>query len=246
MLFGELRELQRRGQEFIREADGLMLKLELQKDALSLPFRCPEYSEVLVSLIHQSVTKFRSIPNVSTLAYLDVLKDAIKRSDEYQGVQRRPPRWFIEENSNAETYLETLRDSEITRKTRVFVVDDEDIPAMEEDIASSVMDRYWELTGPDTETYWIPLTQLRRFFPDMDEPRDSAVYDHSLLIEYDSYKHLLSFDVLADATSDRRVEIFRVLGLQDRHDHHRGPFMRLEPCGAATNKNCGQVPSTME
>ncbi len=229
LLFGELRELQSGVQKFMKDADELTLKLELQKDILSLPLQCPRYGEVLVSLIRQSAAKFHAIPNVSALAYLDVLKNAITHSDEYQGVQRRPPRWFLEEHRNGETYLETLRDSEITRKTRIFVIDDEDIPAMEEDIASSVMGRYWELTGADTETYWIPLTHLRRFVPGMDEPRDCAVYDRCLFIEYDSDTHLLSFDVLADAPSDRRVEIFRVLGLQGRHDHHRGPFIRLEP-----------------
>jgi hypothetical protein len=227
LLFGALREQLTHSRRLIADADALTFKLKLQQDALQLPLRCPRHAQVITLLISQSLEQYRLIPNVSVLEYLSTLRKAIEHSNRYQGVQRKPIRWFLD--GPRETYLETLRDSHIMHKTRIFVLDDEDLPTMKEDMTSSAIHRYWELTGEGTETYWISLTELLGNFPGMHAPKDCAVYDGGLFIEYDSEQHLLTFDALADGTSDVRMDIFRRLVQQDRYDHHRGPFTRIEP-----------------
>jgi hypothetical protein len=186
---------------------------------------CPKHNEVLATLIRRSAKQYRLIPRVSKLDYLAVLGEAIKHSQEYQGVQRKPARWFLEGEGTG--YLETLRDSQVSQKTRLFIIDDEDVPLMEEDIASNVLEQYWQLTGTDVATFWISIGEVKAAFPQVSIPRDSALYDQRLAIEYDADQHLLTFDVLPEQPSGPRIGIFRQLDIQRKTNH--GPFHPLLP-----------------
>jgi hypothetical protein len=213
-IFGVLREQVSASQSFIVDAEALALKLELQGDPLDMLTRCPRHGQALTSLIRKSAGQYRLIAQVSKLEYLDLLKEAINHSELYQGVQRKPINWFL--GNDAESYLETLRDSRIDKKTRLFVIDPNDVKAMEEDLASDVL-----------ETFWITSAELRTSFPRIHTPRDCAIYDRQLLIEYDSIQKLLSFDVLPDSAGHQRTEVFRQLALQVQQVHPIGPFRRI-------------------
>jgi hypothetical protein len=226
-MFGAFQSQIARGKEFAEDIERLTLKLELQEDALQMLLDCPSHGEVLSHLIHRSAQQYRSIPHVSRLDYLAVLREAIEHSHQYQGVQRKPARWFLEKDGP--TYLEALRDSPVKQKTRLFIIDDDDVSTMEEDLGSEVIERYWELTGRDVTTFWISVADFRRAFPRLQVPGDSALYDQSLAIEYDPQQHLLFFDVLAAHSNVPRLEIFRQLRLQLSNDNHGGPFTALSP-----------------
>jgi hypothetical protein len=231
-MFGALQEQISRGKQFASDVEQLSLKLELQEDALQMLLDCPKHNEVLASLIRCSAERYRLIPRVAKLDYLAILSEAINHSREYQGVQRKPARWFLE--GDGPTYLETLRDSQVRQKTRLFIINDDEVPLMEEDIASDVIERYWQLTGSDVATYWISVENIKKAFPQVPIPRDSAFYDQSLAIEYDSDQHLLHFDVLAEEPNGPGVEIFRLLDLQrTNNNHHSGPFRLLLPSDGA-------------
>lgn len=226
-MFGALQEQIGRGRQFSNDVERLTLKLELQEDALQMLLDCPKHSEVLAALIRRSAEQYRLIPYVTKLDYLAILGEAINHSQEYQGVQRKPARWFLE--GDGPTYLETLRDSRVGQKTRLFIIDDDEVRLMEEDIASDVIEHYWQLTGPDVATYWISVGKITTTFPQLSIPKDSALYDQRLAIEYDTEQHLLYFDVLAEQPSGPRVEIFRLLDLQRTNNHQGGPFRPLLP-----------------
>lgn len=226
-MFGALQEQIGRGRQFAVDIERLTLKLELQEDALQMLLDCPKQGEVLSTLIRRSAEQYRLIPHVTKLDYLAVLGEAINHSQEYQGVQRKPARWFLE--GDGPTYLETLRDSQVREKTRLFIIDDGDVSRMEEDIASDVMKQYWQLTGPDVGTYWISVGNMEAAFPQLSIPKDSALYDQRLAIEYDSDQHLLYFDVLDEQATGARAEVFRLLDLQRSNNHQGGPFHPLQP-----------------
>jgi hypothetical protein len=92
--------------------------------------------------------------------------------------------------------LEALREKPMTTKTRLVLVDDDDLEAMQQDLADpAVMEYYWQHTG-SVETYWMSVGDFRFTFPGRDVPRDLALYDRQLLVAYDESKLILRFDVV--------------------------------------------------
>jgi hypothetical protein len=95
-------------------------------------------------------------------------------------------------------------------KSRLFVIDDQLVGKMEEDLADpTLLTFYWEHTG-EVSSYWITESDFRRNYPSLSIPRDFALYDHMLLITYDEEKQILNFDVVDPDTSPE-AQIFRTL-----------------------------------
>jgi hypothetical protein len=173
----------------------LTRKITYQDRALTMLIDAPRHNEALTELIKASINdNFRSIPDVGVAAYLRVLSLAINHAERYEGIQRNPFRWY--RDTDAGYYLDALREKTMIAKTRLVLVDDDDVEAMQQDVADpAVMEYYWEHTG-NVETYWMTVSGFRMTFPGRDVPRDLALYDRQLLIAYDESKLILKFDVV--------------------------------------------------
>jgi hypothetical protein len=118
----------------------------------------------------------------------------INHAERYEGLQRNPFPWY--RDTDAGYYLEALREKPMTTKTRLVLVDDDDLEAMQQDLADpAVMEYYWQHTG-SVETYWMSVGDFRFTFPGRDVPRDLALHDRQLLVAYDESKLILRFDVV--------------------------------------------------
>jgi len=182
----------------------LTRRMTYQDRALTMLLDVPRHNEVLTELIKASMNdNFRNIPDVGVAAYLRVLGLAVSHSERYEGIQRNPFRWY--RDTDAGHYLDCLRDKPMSIKTRLVLVDDDDVEALEKDLASpEVMEYYWRHTG-NVATYWMSVSDFRNAFPGRDVPRDSALYDRQLLIAYDESRQLLKFDVLEDGNDMGRL-----------------------------------------
>jgi hypothetical protein len=116
--------------------------LDYQGHALNMLLRCRRHGDVLSIMLSDSIREqYRYIAFVNETRYLAYLVKAIKHSNHYQGVQRRPVRWFAEQNGDY--YLKTLRDQRMSHKTRLFLIDGEDAVQMEEDLANPELMNYY-------------------------------------------------------------------------------------------------------
>jgi len=178
-----------------KSVERLTRRITYQDRALTMLIDAPRHNEALSELIKASINdKFRSIPDIGVAAYLRVLSLAINHAERYEGIQRNPFRWY--RDADAGYYLEALREKPMTTKTRLVLVDDDDLEAMEQDLADpAVMEYYWQHTG-SVETYWMSVSDFRFTFPGRDVPRDLALYDRQLLVAYDESKLILRFDVV--------------------------------------------------
>ena len=178
-----------------QSVERLTRKITYQDRALTMLIDAPRHNEALTELIKASINdNFRSIPDVGVAAYLRVLSLAINHAERYEGIQRNPFRWY--RDTDAGYYLDALREKSMIAKTRLVLVDDDDVEAMQQDLADpAVMEYYWEHTG-NVETYWMTVSGFRMTFPGRDVPRDLALYDRQLLIAYDESKLILKFDVV--------------------------------------------------
>jgi len=181
--------------EMQQTVERLTRKITYQDRALSMLIDAPRHNEALSALIKASINdNFRSIPDIGVAAYLRVLSLAINHAERYEGIQRNPFRWY--KDTHAGYYLDALREKPMTAKTRLVLIDDDDLEAMKQDLADpAVMEYYWQHTG-NVETYWMTVSDFRLTFPGRDVPRDLALYDRQLLIAYDESKLILKFDVV--------------------------------------------------
>lgn len=193
----------------MRQFEALADKLDYQEQALNMLLRAPRHGEALSELLSDSIREsFRNIAFVDENRYLHHLAKAIEHSDGYEGVQRRPVRWFQQEG--AARYLSRLSDRRMRSKIRVFLIDDKDADDMRADLGDAeTMGFYWQHTGADVRTFWITEQDFRRSFRGVQLPDDFGLYDQQLLIVYDPEKEVVTFDLL-DATS-REHRIFAKL-----------------------------------
>jgi hypothetical protein len=70
-------------------------------------------------------------------------------------------------------------------KTRIFVIDNADVPAMEEDLRNAEL--------------------LRQQFPGQRIPDDFALFDRALLIAYDIERQVLTFNLLKESSRERQI-----------------------------------------
>ncbi|GAA3631480.1 hypothetical protein [Microlunatus ginsengisoli] len=184
--------------EMQHKVELLTRRLTYADEALTMLSAAPRHNEALTALIKASLSdSFRSIPYVGVPAYLTLLGMAISHADSYEGTHRTTFRWFFEREAGH--YLNGLRDKAMSVKTRLVLIDDDDLDVMREDLANpEVMGYYWRHTG-DTETFWMTVSEFRRAFPRRDVPRDLALYDRELWVAYDEPNQTLSFDVVPAA-----------------------------------------------
>jgi len=206
-----LRELNAATLSSLRDIDSLQNtvksltnKINYQDDALSMLTSCPRHNAVLTALIRASMRdNFRNVPYVGEAEYLQFLHQAIEHSNGYQGIQRKPLGWF--RDMGASTYLASLRERRMAYKTRIFVIDDEDLPEMEHDLADpDLLDYYWRHTG-DVDSFWISVSNFKRHCPRIRVPDDFGLYDGSLLIVYDTERQVLTFNLLDESDVERQI-----------------------------------------
>ncbi|XUL89197.1 hypothetical protein ACQ86D_23255 [Streptomyces galilaeus] len=174
--------------------EALTAKIKFQDQALGMLLESPRHNDVLTSLIKASLAdNFRNVPFVGIPEYLDYLKHAIEHADGYEGVQRKPLRWY--RDTGAGSYLYDLKRRHMSYKTRLFIISSEDLLHMQEDLQDlDVLGYYWGHTG-DVKSYWMTVEEFRGNFPRISVPSDLALYDRQLTISYDERSQILSFDV---------------------------------------------------
>jgi hypothetical protein len=191
------------------------------------------FGRVFWSLAKDSLMKARWIASVTENQYLNYLSLALAASKRYQGIQRKPMRWF-RGTTGATDYLGKLREQKMASKVRIFVIDDDDVESMRKDIADPVLLKfYWEQTGPDVVTWWISAHELSRLNADVVD--DCALYDGHLFIQYDGAMQTLFFDLKdghGDAEIDRTGKIFKALDEQIQVGRLE-PFQLILPPGDA-------------
>jgi hypothetical protein len=194
--------------------EALTTKITYQDEALSMLIECPRHNDALTALIKASMSEnFRNIPLVGVPRYLDLLGRAIDHSDRYEGIQRKPFRWYKE--TGAGSYLTDLRDRPMRLKLRLVLVDVSDLDDMREDLEDEeVMRYYWNHTG-DVQTYWMTVSEFREHFPQRRVPSDMALYDRQLWFAYDERNQMLTFDVLSEEATD--CKLFDAVSNMARH-----------------------------
>ncbi len=210
-----------------KSVDRLTRKITYQDRALTMLIDAPRHNEALSELIKASINdNFRSIPDVGVAAYLRLLSLAINHSDSYQGIQRNPFRWY--KDTQAGYYLDALREKTMVAKTRLVLIDDDDLGEMKQDLANpEVMEYYWRHTG-DVETYWMTVGEFRMTFPGRDVPRDLALYDRQLLVAYDESRLILRFDVVR-----READVCRLFDdVMEMISRHTPTLKRVELASA--------------
>ncbi len=213
----------------LERLDERTLILRIQKKPLDMLLSTTKHKNTVRNLIDDSLTKrFRDLPFVNKNQYLRYLVSAISESRKYEGVQRRPVHWFNSGDDNGPaSYLERLRSQRMDSKTRIFVIKDNEEDQMLEDLDDEdLMEKYWESTGKDVKTYWITETKYSEYFPDQILPKDFALYDEELLIEYDEPTRTLSFDGVQQ--DDKRRNVFTNLAEQVGANSP-DPFIPINP-----------------
>lgn len=204
--------------------------LDYQEKPLKMLLRANSHAGTMGKLLTASLNdQFRHIAYVYENQYLTYLNSAIGESDCFEGVNRQPIRWF-KNTASGSAYLQRLRDKRMSKKLRIFIIDEEDESAMHEDLENQeLMSFYWSNTGVDVETYWVSKALLNRtYVPNIDIPDDFALYDESFLIRYDPVYRTLTFDVLE--TGKRYPESIIFSKLEEQLDlKQTAPFMRIEP-----------------
>jgi hypothetical protein len=154
---------------------------------------------------------FQNVPYVGEGAYLGFLAKAVAHSDGFQGIQRKPLGWF--HSNSADSYLKTLRDHRMKYKVRIFVIDDADVPQMEDDLKDpETLKYYWE-NGGDVESYWVSTKLFKEYCPKLRVPDDFGLYDapprgtgqYGLLIAYDPSHQVLIFNLLDEKSDECRI-----------------------------------------
>lgn len=200
--------------------------LKFQEEPLKMLASTRRHAETVGLLLSDSMKeKYKFISYVDENKYLSYLVSAISDSRKYEGIQRFPVRWFArDDHETAARYLQVLRDQNMKEKTRVFIIDKPDEKDMKEDLLNKeLMKFYWDNTGRDVKTYWITVPELGGL---RSIPRDFALYDDELLIEYDGSTQTLVFDIIQPSASRR--EIF--IRLADQEKSNAGyPFQRIDP-----------------
>jgi hypothetical protein len=195
--------------------DALTRKIRYQEQALDMLLECPRHNEALTSLIKASMSdNFRHIPYVGPSDYLRFLDRAVEHSDGYQGVQRRSLRWYRERG--AASYLDGLRERKMRYKTRLIILDSDEMETMRQDLNDEdLLAYYWRHTG-SVNTYWISSVDFLKNLPGCVLPHDFALYDQTLLISYDEERQILTFDTIDATAAERRI--FEALSRHALHD----------------------------
>jgi hypothetical protein len=203
--------------------ESLTGKIKYQDEALSMLTSCPRHNEALTALIKTSMgDNFRNIPYIGEADYLRFLTKAIEHSDGYEGVQRNPISWF----RKYPPYLDALREQRMSYKTRIFILDEDDIPEMERNLSDpQLLSFYWEHTG-SVDSYWISVADFRKHCPRLAVPADFGLYDGQLLIAYDGERQILTFNTLSANSPERRIFAIQ----RELHERNVPAFRAIPRC----------------
>lgn len=216
--------------EALTRLEGATRALDYQQEPLRMILSAKRHKETITQLVSDSLKeKYRFISYVQEAQYLNYLVSAISVSNKSTGVKRRPVRSYKDSESGMmKGYLHALRDRKMKEKVRIFIIDPQDEESMKEDLTDTeLMSFYWENAGRDVASYWITATDFNsRFAGQLTIPKEFAIYDDELLIEYDESSRTLFFDIVQPG--DERLKVFRQLIEQEQSNLTR-PFTKIEP-----------------
>ena len=202
--------------------------LDVQQETLTLLLSAKMHKEVIWKLVNASLEgDYRYLANVSANRYLDYLKSAIAASNKSTGVKRAPIRSYKDsDNEVMERYLHTLRDKPMEKKIRIFIIDSEDEQDMKDDLDNSeMMNYYWDHAGKDVQSYWITAREFSsNNIYQGNVPKEFAIYDNELLIEYDEPHRTLTYAIIKE--DENRLKIFEELAEQERNNL-QSPFRKI-------------------
>jgi hypothetical protein len=227
--------------ESIEKMTELSQILEFQQQPLRLLVNARIHAATIGILLKESIgEQYKAIASVDPNKYLAFLKQALNHSSRFNGVMRNRVAWF-RDNADGESYLQDLARRRMREKVRIFIIDDRDVEAMQEDLADrELMEFYWQKTGP-VDTYWISESDLRKNYPDLRMPDDFALFDSELLIRYDTLRHNLFFDIVDEQALERRIFAKLQMQLQNKSDR---PFIRIAKEPATVRARPGPVDAT--
>lgn len=196
--------------ESSRQLELLSQKIAYQDAALDMLVASGRYGGVVGALLTDSIGRnFRTIAFSDENVYFRYLAQALESSERFETVHRKPisGSWLA---TDAIPYLTRLRTRTMAAKIRLFVIEEADVAQMEADLNDpTALGQYWDRTGHDVDTFWIPVADLLRHFPRIPIPPDCVIYDRKLLISHDADRQVISFD-LVDAHVPA-VALFRAL-----------------------------------
>lgn len=225
-MYGLLSETNKLLSDSENNLDKITQKLRYQEDAFNMLLNS-RHMDTMSQLLEDSLkTQCRNIAFVNENKYLDYLQLAIKESRKYFGVQRHPVRWFNE--NNRLEYLKLLKSKSMESKIRIFLIDDNDIDKMAEDINDSdIMTKYWESTGEEVKTFWISTEDFKKEYRTLNIPDDFALYDEELIIRYQIEYQTLTFDLL-EKEENLEKQILARIENQIKNDYLQ-PFQKITP-----------------
>jgi hypothetical protein len=206
--------------------------LDVQQKTIRMLLSAKIHKEVIWKLVSAALEgDYKTLAYVNRNRYLGYLRTAISVSKKSTGVKRAPIRSYKVNDDNVddnvmETYLNTLRDKPMKKKTRVFIIDSDHEKDMKEDLDDpELMNYYWKESGEEVESFWITTPEFKQnFSPQRDVPNEFAIYDDELLIAYDEPMQTLIFGIVNE--DDYRLKIFEDLVEQQSNDS-QGPFRQI-------------------
>lgn len=181
-------------------------KLDLQDAALDMLLAAGAYGEIVRLLLSDSVSRgFKTISFCDENRYFRYLARALDVCETFQTIHRKPISMSWGE-SDAAPYLQKLRDRSMHSKTRVFVIDQDDLAQMERDLGDpDTMARYWARTGSGMRTFWVSSNDYQAAYRNLPLPPDCVMFDSRLIIAFDAGSRTVSFDLV---DGDNSAQIF--------------------------------------
>jgi hypothetical protein len=234
---------------------------EFNKDTINLffqnnPFgyftKNNSHTGVIGSLIEESLTNgFTKLTAVSGMKYLKFIKEAIKNTVSFCGVNKKSLRFFIEGNPTNDTTnvpqedIETFNDhfsynmANIFPRRRIFILPDDEISKMEKDILDpDIFNKFFEISR-GIQTFWISEKELLSEINKEKEYRlnGSTIFDfgiyHNLIIKY-SYE-FKELDYKEITSNDDEYKIYSFFSnIIKTH----GNFKPFKPIFIFDNGNC--------
>ncbi len=167
------------------------------------------HTGVIGTLIKDSLeTGHQKIVGVSDNRYLLYLLEALNNAERYLVIVHYPIRNLFDYEEIG-PFMAKLRDKKMRtgHKIRVFVIPNNRIAEMEEDLDDSkLIERYWKETGTDFGTYWIGETELLTLVDSyISSVEDYQAFDDHLSIVYDKQGRTVSFDFIDDNDIGRKT-----------------------------------------
>lgn len=99
-------------------------------------------------LLKESIgEQYKTIASVDPNKYLSFLKQALNNSGRFNAVMRNRVAWF-RDSVDGESYLQDLARRRMREKVRIFIINDDTVQPMREDLADArLMEFYWQKTG---------------------------------------------------------------------------------------------------